>query len=144
MRLLLVDDSPTVRLRVEQILASSGHETLSAADWITANQVALAEKPDLDVVDENLGDLQGSDFVVALRSFFGPEYPIVIMSSSDVASRAKTAGVNGYVSKSDLKRLGDGVAKLGGCPHPIQCFLTVLTGDLRCDATCKDCPDWDA
>lgn len=81
-RILVVDDSQTVRTIVERILTSAGYEVVVAVDGIDAiNQ--LSQEPSLVILDVNMPGLDGYGFCEKLNEF-GTKYdnlPIVFLTS---------------------------------------------------------------
>jgi len=104
MRVLVVDDSSTMRRIIANTLRKLGHdEIVEAADGVEALQVVEAGKPDLILTDWNMPKMDGREFVQALRK--QPEMrpvPVLMVTTQaekpDVAL-ALEAGVNDYVVK---------------------------------------------
>jgi CheY-like chemotaxis protein len=71
---LLVEDEVTVLMLAQSILSDAGHETLTAADYRSAE--ALLEeghRPDLAFIDHNLGEgLSGIDAARTARRYHPP------------------------------------------------------------------------
>lgn len=79
---LVVDDSSTVRKFVAASLNLKGFRVVTAADGIEALERMPAEKIDLIILDLNMPDMDGFEFMRTLRET--PEYrniPIIILSS---------------------------------------------------------------
>lgn len=82
MRILIIEDEPLVALVASDVLGQSGHEIVGVAATVTtAIALALAEKPDLLLVDLNLrnGDC-GADAISEIRSSF--RVPALFVSGS--------------------------------------------------------------
>lgn len=80
--ILVVDDSSTVRKFVAASLNMKGFRVVTAADGIEALECMPTEKFDLIILDLNMPDMDGFEFMRTLRE--GPEYrdiPIIILSS---------------------------------------------------------------
>lgn len=131
-KILVIDDTPTIlAFCVAQL---PGHEVHTATDWIEANRIAHAVKPDLIVLDENLGSFQGSFLVRAFRMFFGPSLPLVTISSADVAESAKAAGANAFLPKEQLVALSGLVDVMLACSAGGACAACVgLSGAVACN-----------
>jgi DNA-binding response OmpR family regulator len=73
-KVLLVDDDPMITMLVKQIIGTREEFDLSTASS-GAEGVSLARelKPDVIMMDQNLGDGDGLDFVVQLRNDPDPE-----------------------------------------------------------------------
>ena len=104
-RILVVDDSDTILSFVQDLLERAGHEVETSGDWVQANQIVHRSRPDLVVLDQNLGAFQGSFLVRAFRSFFGDRLPVVVISGEDVAEAAIAAGANAFVPKHQLREV---------------------------------------
>jgi DNA-binding response OmpR family regulator len=66
-RILVADDSSTVRRLVSARLTADGHEVLEADDGEQALALALRERPALLVLDKVMPKLDGFEVVRALR-----------------------------------------------------------------------------
>jgi PAS domain S-box-containing protein len=101
---LYVEDNPANRELVVAILARHPGLRLLTAD--TARQglaLALAQRPQLILLDIHLPDLDGYAVLAALRAdLFAREIPVVAITANampDDARRAREAGFDGYLSK---------------------------------------------
>ena len=121
MRILLVDDSKTLRNIQKAVLAQLGHtEILEACDGQDALSKAPAFRADLMLVDWNMPNMDGLTFVKAWRST-NKTTPIIMVTTEAEKSRvieAIKAGVNNYVVKPftpDLlsQRIQETLAKCG-------------------------------
>lgn len=135
MKVLIVDDNQVVLTYLGELLTQRGHEVRGVQDWIEANKLVHRERPDLILVDENLGNFQGCYLVRAFRSFFGNDLPIVVMSAEDVAARAREAGADGYVPKATLAQVVPDLLELARCPERARCRVEREASKLSC-ATC--------
>jgi DNA-binding response OmpR family regulator len=81
-RILVVDDSPTIRKVVAAILESEGYLTATAGDGIEALQVLAEESADLVLVDFVMPRMNGFQFCRELRIRDGlVGTPVVLMSA---------------------------------------------------------------
>ncbi len=102
-RVLVVDDSSTVRKLLASILAPSGHEVLEAADGVRALEILSQEAVDLVVSDLNMPQMNGIELIQTIRE--NPRFrdlPIVMLTTvTDEESRRKglLAGANVYLMK---------------------------------------------
>jgi CheY-like chemotaxis protein len=102
-RILIVDDETSIRLVCRVNLASAGFETLEAPDGETALSLALAERPDLILLDIMLPGQDGWEVARKLADMPETrEIPIVFLtarSTADDQTRALAAGGVGYIAK---------------------------------------------
>jgi DNA-binding response OmpR family regulator len=81
-RILVVDDSPTIRKVVASILEGEGYETASAVDGIDALQTLASNDFDLVLVDFVMPRMNGFQFCRALKSKESQSNtPVVLMSA---------------------------------------------------------------
>ena len=67
-RVLHIEDDPKNRLLVRKLLTADGHEVIDAPDWLTGVRIAIAQRPDLVLVDINIPGLDGYEVTLRLRS----------------------------------------------------------------------------
>ncbi len=80
-RVLLVDDSLTVRMYHRQILEKDGFECEEAENGMEALEKAQLNSYDLYVVDINMPVLDGYSFVKRLREGEGSLAPVIMVST---------------------------------------------------------------
>lgn len=91
-RILIVDDSPTIRKVVASILERHDYETLGATDGVHAMQVLATEprKPDLMLVDFVMPKMNGYQLCMAVRQHEDfKDVPVVLMSAKGDRIRGK-------------------------------------------------------
>jgi len=102
MKIMLVDDSTTMRNIQKKILAGLGHtEIAEAADGLQALAAFGAERPDLMLVDWNMPNMDGITLVRKIREM-DKNVLLVMVTTEAEKSRvieAIKAGVNNYVVK---------------------------------------------
>ena len=67
MKVLVAEDSSTVRRLVSARLAADGHDVIEAEDGEEALALAFSERPDVVVLDKVMPKLDGFEIVRALR-----------------------------------------------------------------------------
>ncbi|MBX3373725.1 MAG: response regulator [Phycisphaeraceae bacterium] len=102
MRILLIDDSRTMRNIEKGILAQIGYTDVEeAVDGQDALSKVDAVNPGLILVDWNMPNMDGLSFVKAYRGM-GNRTPVIMVTTESEKSRvveAIKAGVNNYVVK---------------------------------------------
>lgn len=102
MKILLVEDSRTMRNIQRGILAQMGHNDVEeAADGLDALSRIADLKPDLLIVDWNMPNMDGLTLVRRLRAT-GNRVPIIMVTTEADKARvvqAIKAGVDNYVVK---------------------------------------------
>ena len=102
MKILLVDDSRTIRNIQKNTLKTLGHEdVLEAADGLEALACLAQQKVDLMLVDWNMPNMDGITLVRKIRET-DKHLPLVMVTTEAEKSRvleAIKAGVNNYVVK---------------------------------------------
>jgi CheY-like chemotaxis protein len=100
---LVVDDSPSVRRVVSNMLKASGWEVQSARDGIEALDVIGRQTPAAVLLDIEMPRMDGYELMATLRS--QPQYhtlPLIVLTSraaSKHQQRAVQLGANAYVVK---------------------------------------------
>jgi DNA-binding response OmpR family regulator len=103
MKILVAEDSATVRRLVCARLVADGYEVIEAEDGEEALRLALSEHPDLIVLDKVMPKLDGFEIVRALRA--RPEtrlLPIVMLTErtgEDDVLGGLDLGVDEYMPK---------------------------------------------
>jgi len=101
MRILIAEDETIIRLDLRELLERSGFEVVAEArDGEEAVELALAESPDLALLDVKMPKLDGID--AARRILEERPMPIVMVTAygeKELVARAVEAGVFGYLVK---------------------------------------------
>jgi two-component system chemotaxis response regulator CheY len=102
MRILLVDDSRTIRNFQKGALKGLGYDDiLEASDGLEALKIFGATPPDLMLVDWNMPNMDGISLIRKIRET-DKTVPIIMCTSESDRSRvleAVNAGVNNYIVK---------------------------------------------
>jgi two-component system chemotaxis response regulator CheY len=102
MRIMLVDDSKTMRNIQRNILGQLGYSEIEeACDGQDALSKVAAFKPDLLLVDWNMPNMDGITFVRTIRQK-GMKQPVIMVTTESEKSRvveAIKAGVTNYIVK---------------------------------------------
>ena len=103
-KILVVDDSRTVRQQVGSILTEAGYEVVEASDGVEGVET-IAATPDLSLVicDVNMPKLSGVDMLAQVKQ--DPKHAglQVLMLTTEgqpaLVARAKAAGARGWIVK---------------------------------------------
>ncbi len=102
-RILVVDDDPSVRALVRDILELEGHVVELAADGYAALRAVAAERPDCVVLDVMMPGMDGHEVLARLRAMTGGlELPVVMLTAAaDDANawRSWSGGVDCFLGK---------------------------------------------
>ncbi|MGI8626440.1 MAG: response regulator [Geodermatophilaceae bacterium] len=135
-RLLVVDDHPMWRENVARDLAARGYEVVgTAADAPSAVRIAAAVRPDVVVMDLQLGSTSGVDATRDIVSA-APDTRVLVLSASaeqsDVLDAVKN-GASGYLVKSaSLDELDDAVRRTADGDAVFSAGLAgLLLGEYR-------------
>jgi two-component system OmpR family response regulator len=100
-RVLVVDDEPTLAELVTMALRYEGWDVRSAGTGMTAVRLAREFRPDVVVLDVMLPDLSGLDVLHRLRER-APNLPVLFLTAKDAVEdriAGLTAGGDDYVTK---------------------------------------------
>jgi DNA-binding NarL/FixJ family response regulator len=117
MRVLIVDDHPIVASGCRALLAGeAGIIILEASDAESGEEVFLAEKPDVCVLDINLPTVSGFELARRILGHDAAARLIMFSMNDDpvFAARAIETGAKGYVSKTgDPNDLVEAIREVG-------------------------------
>ncbi len=104
MRAIVVDDSRAIRGMLKRVVTAMGYEVCEAADGQEAlDRLAEGFQPDLALVDWNMPNLNGLEFVTRVRQ--DPQFATmkIVMVTTEVEQhqmiKALDAGANEYIMK---------------------------------------------
>lgn len=102
-KILIVDDSTTIRKLVSFILKRKPYMTAEAEDGLDALEKLGGLDVDLVIVDLNMPNMDGIEFVKSLRSnYYYMDMPVIMLTTTkdDMLKRAAlNAGVNLFLNK---------------------------------------------
>ncbi len=108
-RILIADDSPTIRKFVTLSLKMNGFDILAAQDGMEALELLPSNKVDLIITDLNMPNLDGFEFIKSVRENEQyKEIPIIILSSldrKDDIERGLKIGADSYLIKPFNQKL---------------------------------------
>jgi two-component system, chemotaxis family, chemotaxis protein CheY len=102
-RILIVDDSTTVRQQLKMFLEALGHQVTQAVDGVQGLEAAEQNSFDLMVVDVNMPIMNGLDMALAVRKLpqhkKTPIFMLTTESTKEIVAQGKAAGVNAWMVK---------------------------------------------
>ncbi|KKN96080.1 hypothetical protein LCGC14_0170090 [marine sediment metagenome] len=102
-RVMLVDDSKTIRITTGEILEGLGYEVMCCTDGFNAISNMISFNPDLVFIDVEMPRLDGLQTVRLIRANKTfREIPLVMLSSKDGIfdlAMAQNAGATDYIVK---------------------------------------------
>ncbi len=110
MQVLVVDDSRATRAVLRQILKALGFDVTEAGHGLEGlERLKEMEKPDLVLVDWNMPEMNGYEFVQAVRAESDyDQIPLMMVTTETEVSqvtKALSAGANEYVMKPFTKEV---------------------------------------
>jgi two-component system, chemotaxis family, chemotaxis protein CheY len=101
--ILIVDDSPSVRVLLADMLEEEGYKVVEAVDGFEAFKMVEYLKFDLIITDLSMPVMDGIEFIrLAKKQPLCRFVPIVVLSSEEDSRKvdaAKAAGASTYLSK---------------------------------------------
>jgi two-component system cell cycle response regulator DivK len=102
-KILVVDDNNDSRELVVKVLKNKGYEMVEAIDGEEALEKAMAEKPDLILLDISIPKINGYEVTKRLKSIDEfKDIPVVALTAHAMKgdrTKALEAGCEGYISK---------------------------------------------
>lgn len=103
MKILVTDDSATIRRLLAARLTADGHEVAEAVDGQEAVDLALADHPDLIVLDRQMPKMDGLEATERIRQNPETAQIVILMltavSSEDALLEGLERGVDEYMLK---------------------------------------------
>ena len=102
-RILVVDDSPDVRLALATILEDAGHDVLETEDGDQVFDLAISETPNLVLLDVMMPRVNGLDALVTLKADTQTSpIPVIMVSAKsrpEDMAMARSLGAVEYITK---------------------------------------------
>ena len=136
-RILIIEDEATMRLALRDILEAEGYRILTAADGEAGQEMALAEKPDLILLDVMLPKLDGFSLCADLRRLAITTPVLMLTAKGQVRDRVTglDSGADDYLVKpfSTEELLARVRALYRRAQQPRQTATTLTLGDVQID-----------
>jgi len=134
-RVLIVDDEPTILKMVSSSLTNAGFDTYTCHMWPGVANLVRSVRPDLVLLDYNMPGVNGGDICQILRrNPLGADMKIVLYSAEDEGDLARIVnecGADGYIKKStrgaQLVSVLGKLLKAGGAPRRASSRNSTLT-----------------
>jgi len=102
-RILVVDDSSTIRKLINYILRKKDYHITEAEDGLDALEKLIDTKVDLVIADLNMPNMDGIELVRSLRNnYYHLDTPIIMLTTTrdeTLRKSALEAGVNLFLNK---------------------------------------------
>jgi two-component system, chemotaxis family, chemotaxis protein CheY len=102
-KILVADDSPSIRQMVEVTLKSANYDVTIAEDGQSALDICKFTRFDFVLTDQNMPRMDGLTLIKSLRAMAAYEsVPIVVLTteaSDNIKSQGKAAGATGWMVK---------------------------------------------
>lgn len=102
-KILVVDDSPSVRQQVSMALTQAGFQVLEAVDGADGVAKINKERPDAVICDVNMPRMNGLEMLEVVRKeAANATLPVIMLTSEGqpaLIERAKKAGAKGWIVK---------------------------------------------
>jgi two-component system chemotaxis response regulator CheY len=100
---LSVDDSTTIRKIISIALKGSGHTIVEAENGKVALEALKTSKPDCIILDINMPEMNGIEFLKAKKTDPGiSKIPVIVLTTQDEEALKKEAlslGANAFLAK---------------------------------------------
>lgn len=100
--ILVVDDDPSIRQLLTDVLEMDGYEVSVAVDGHAAVRAVEAVNPDFVILDVMMPGLDGFGVLSTIRAQPGEPVPVLMLTAaaeSDANARAWAGGVDYYLAK---------------------------------------------
>jgi CheY-like chemotaxis protein len=103
-KILVIDDSPTVILKLQKVLGKAGYRVSVLEKIIDLGAELRDDPPDLIILDLHMPALSGDRVAACIRKIGGDSIPILLYSSAPIEElirNRETTQAAGFVRKSD-------------------------------------------
>jgi CheY-like chemotaxis protein len=115
-RILVVDDEPQIRHLMDTIFFDAGYDVVQTSNGREALERVQQDQPDLVLIDVDMPEMNGFEFVSLLRENPSTgDLPVIMMTGLDAAQGEPAAlelGVEHYITKPAQPGLA-GCGKMG-------------------------------
>ncbi len=136
-RILIIEDELPMRTALKDVLEGEGYRVLTAADGPDGLERAIAEKPDLILLDLMLPRLDGFAVCAELRRLQHTEPILMLTAKGQVEDRVRglDVGADDYLVKpfSTEELLARVRALFRRAQRPTRALTTLTLGDVRID-----------
>lgn len=142
-RVVIADDSATMRRIVTSVLTREGYEVIPAEDGVGAVQTVFATQPDAVVMDVQMPRLSGYVAVRLIKEDWATsDIPVILLTALDAASDrywGEAAGAARYLTKDfEAPQLAAAVADvIAASPRPFRADPQQLSADDVMEKTCE-------
>jgi chemotaxis protein histidine kinase CheA len=108
-RVLVVDDSPTMRTLLRNVLRAAGYQVEVAQDGLAALEVLRQQPYSLVVTDLQMPRMDGIGVCQFIRRSSSPHTPVILVTSlsgQESRQRAREAGVDAFMVKGEFEQSG--------------------------------------
>lgn len=114
MRILIVDDQPSIGIVMTTLVAQAGHSAALTTSGYTAVRMAAELPPELVLLDINMPGIDGYETARRLRERHGDQFPIFAVTADPVdVHLAHKSGFDGVIAKPfSAKKLTDLISQM--------------------------------
>ena len=102
-KILVIDDDPSIRMLVSDVLEIEGYSVITAEDGFAGLRAIESDRPDCVVLDVMMPGMDGHAVLQRIRAADGgPDLPVVMLTAAAddaQAWRAWTEGVDYFLAK---------------------------------------------